>query len=243
MRRIRPVLLLLGFFLITFSGPAGAEPASSATGPDTLRQYATITSLAAGKFDGNITIATLRSWGNFGLGTFNGLDGEMVVLDGQIYRVAHNGTVSIPDDDVRSPFAQIVAFSPDATFSLENIPDMTSLHRHLGIRIAGEEGRIHAFRVHGTFSSLTLRSVARQSPPFPLLSRAIEGQNTFHLADIDGTLVGFRFPKTCASVGPAVYHFHFISDDRQHGGHVLEAAIHRAEADVDTLRHLRLELP
>ena len=232
-----PVFLCILLCLAGFVSPCPAAE------PNVLNQYSTIYALSAGNYDGQLTIGELKKWGNLGLGTFNGLDGEMVVLDGVVYRVAYDGQVFVTGDDVKTPFAQVVEFSPDAVFPMENIQNMESLQKHLNIRIAGEEKIFHVFRVQGEFSSVTLRSVARQKQPFPPLAQAIKEQQVFQHDNIKGTLLGFRFPASCANVGPEGYHFHFISKDGKHGGHVLDAAVAKAEAAVDSLHTLRLKLP
>lgn len=60
----------------------------------TLFQVSTSGSLVEGVCAQAVTCARLLEHGDFGLGTFTGLDGEMVVLDGAIYRVQGNGKVS-----------------------------------------------------------------------------------------------------------------------------------------------------
>ena len=68
--------------------------ASGCAAPRTeLFQYATINSLLAGVFDGDLTIAKLKRHGDLGIGTFNALDGEMLALDGQFYQIRSDGHV------------------------------------------------------------------------------------------------------------------------------------------------------
>ena len=46
-----------------------------------LTQYSTIDALLSGVYDGNMSVAELKTRGNFGLGTFNGIDGEMIIVE------------------------------------------------------------------------------------------------------------------------------------------------------------------
>lgn len=73
----------------------------------TLFQVSTSTALVDGIYDGVVTIAELRRHGDFGLGTFADLDGEMLALEGQFFQVRGTGTVTQPDDGTMAPFSNV----------------------------------------------------------------------------------------------------------------------------------------
>lgn len=73
-------------------------------------QFSTITSLVAGNFDGMIKFEALLKQGNFGLGTFDHLDGELIVLDGEGYQLKSDGTVNKVTANMTSPFAVMAFF-------------------------------------------------------------------------------------------------------------------------------------
>ena len=77
-----------------------------------IYQISTISSLLAGGYDGDTTVAELLRHGGFGLGTFNGVDGEMMVLDGRVYRGTIDGRAHAVADSALTPFAVVVAFRP-----------------------------------------------------------------------------------------------------------------------------------
>src|SRR5512147_942995 len=54
---------------------------------------APIIALVEGFYVENTTMAAIKEHGDFGLGTFNYLDGEMVVLDGNVYQIRSDGDV------------------------------------------------------------------------------------------------------------------------------------------------------
>ena len=103
-------------FLLLFSTIAFTQQKNE---PDQLVQVSTIDALLGGIFDGEVTIEKLLQQGNFGLVTFNTLDGEMVVLDGVCYQIKSDGKVSMPAPTVKTPFAAVTSFEPDikATFA------------------------------------------------------------------------------------------------------------------------------
>jgi len=62
---------------------------------------APVNALVEGIYKENIPLAEIKKHGDFGLGTFNGLDGEMVMLDGHVYQITSGGRVAVIDDDAR----------------------------------------------------------------------------------------------------------------------------------------------
>jgi acetolactate decarboxylase len=63
----------------------------------TVFQVSTSGALVAGVYDREVSVRTILAHGNFGLGTFAGLDGEMVIVDGRVYQGSRHGS------SVRSP--------------------------------------------------------------------------------------------------------------------------------------------
>ena len=91
---------------------------AGAAEPATVYQTSTMAALLDGIYDGDVTIADLLSHGDFGLGTFNHLDGEMVVLDGTCYHLRADGTARIASPQDKTPFAAVLQFRPDKTITV-----------------------------------------------------------------------------------------------------------------------------
>jgi len=81
--------------------------------PHEVYQTSTIVSLVEGLYDGNVPYRDVMRHGDFGVGTFNALDGEMVALDGNFYHLRHDGTVSPVSADDLTPFAVVTRFRPN----------------------------------------------------------------------------------------------------------------------------------
>jgi acetolactate decarboxylase len=92
-----------------------------------LYQVSTATALVEGVYQGAVQVSTLREHGDLGLGTFEGLDGEMVIVDGHVFQVSSDGSVREVQDDVLSPFAAVTAFSSDKAITLDHCPDLSYL--------------------------------------------------------------------------------------------------------------------
>jgi alpha-acetolactate decarboxylase len=80
----------------------------------TLFQVSTSGALVAGLYEKEVDVKSILEHGDFGLGTFANLDGEMVVLDGRVYQVQGTGRVSEASPDAGAPFAVVTRFSPQA---------------------------------------------------------------------------------------------------------------------------------
>lgn len=186
----------------------------------TLYQVSTATALVEGIYQGAVQVGTLRRHGDLGLGTFEGLDGEMVVVDGHCFQVRADGTVREVPDNVLSPFAAVTAFSPDRSVTMEDCPDLSHLTAEFDT-LRPSENFFFALRVDGVFDYVHARAMRRTNEGIPLVLAAAV-QPEFEFSNIPGTLVGFWTPEYARALNVPGYHLHFISADRTRGGHLLQ---------------------
>lgn len=219
--------------------PAPGPP----TPPGEVYQTSTMGALLDGVYDGDVTVAELLAHGDFGLGTFNRLDGEMLVLDGTCHHLHADGSVAPAAGDERTPFAAVTRFAPDLRVPLTAPCDRRDLLRQLDEAIAGSANLIHAVRVTGTFEAVHTRTVREQQPPYPPLNEATAGQRESVVRDAAGTLAGFRTPAFEQGVSVAGYHLHFLDDERRRGGHALDFRLAHGTAEISTASELHLNLP
>jgi acetolactate decarboxylase len=207
----------------------------------TLFQVSTSGALVAGINSGVITVQALQEHGDFGLGTFADLDGEMVVLDGRVYQVQGTGRVSEAPLTAGAPFAVVTRFSPEVDVEIQSIASFGDLEVRCDAR-RGSSNIFHALRLDGRFTYVRTRAVNKPSDGARLLDAA-KSQSEFHLPDVVGTLVGIWSPGFSSAFSVPGYHFHFLSDDRQHGGHLLDCSAERLRLRVEALTDFRLALP
>ena len=209
---------------------------------DVVFQNAPIQALLAGCYSGTMSVHDLSKHGDFGFGTLDALDGEMVVLDHAFYQIKPDGSVRRLRGMDTSPFATVIFFKAGQAFS----PVQGMGYKELTEFIDGKlpsENLIYAVKVEGRFSSLKVRSATRQSKPFPVLTEAIKEQKVFDLKGQEGTLVGFRFPSYAVGINVPGYHFHFLSKDKTLGGHVLDLQMEQAKIQVEKGREFSMEFP
>lgn len=224
---------------------ATAAPTTTDGAPgDDVWQVGTITELNAGDFTGRVPVDDLLDHGTTGLGTFDGLAGEMVIVDGVIYQVPVDGVpVEVESDAaLTTPFAQVTPFDTDETVAITRPMSCDELKTTIDDAI-GTDDDLVALRIGATFSLLQTRSVPAQTAPYPPLDAIVPAEQvTFDLTDVDAAIVGFRTADALESVSPPGYHFHGVTDDRQAGGHVLDCQVTEGTVEVDRIAALDLAL-
>ncbi|HWM53813.1 MAG TPA: acetolactate decarboxylase [Solirubrobacterales bacterium] len=210
--------------------------------PHVLFQASTIGALLDGAYEGDLSFAELAEHGDLGLGTLNGLDGEMIALDGGFYRADVDGFVHPVAASERTPFAVVTEFAPTVEATIEGPLAHEELLTRLDQLIPAEASSC-AIRLDGDFELVRARSVPRQEPPYRPLTEVVAEQHVFELVEVTGTMVGFRFPTYAEGIEVGGYHLHFISEDRSRGGHVLSSRAEELRVRLDPSNDLHIELP
>ena len=209
----------------------------------TVTQVSTINALMTGVFDADVPCTTLLASGDFGIGTFDRLDGEMVVLDGVVYQVKADGRVCQADPAAKTPFATVCKFSKDTGDRLKCAnKDYDGLKAVIDTDWP-QHNLFYAIRVDGIFPVMKTRSVPAQQKPYPPLKDIAASQPEFTMTNVCGTLVGFRCPAFVKGINVPGYHLHFISSDRTQGGHVLGFALGEGTYRVDMCDTFVMMLP
>ncbi|HEY4813779.1 MAG TPA: acetolactate decarboxylase [Chthoniobacterales bacterium] len=207
----------------------------------TLFQVSTSGALVAGVYSGAVSVGSLLQHGDIGLGTFANLDGEMVVLDGHAFQVQGSGRVFEAPANARVPFAVVTEFSSDIDSMIGPITSFAELEKQCDS--SRKSGNIfYAFRLDGKFNRIRTRAV---NPPESgtRLVDAAKSQSEFHFSNVAGSLVGLWSPGFSSAFSVAGYHFHFLSDDRQEGGHLLDLESESLRLRVEALTDFHLALP
>jgi acetolactate decarboxylase len=220
-----------------------ATPAASSENTDRVFQYSLFTALANSIYDGNMTVAGVKTRGDMGLGTYNGLDGEMIVNNGKVYQFPADGKVKMPADNSLVPFTVVKFFEPDFVVEPGTVSDYPALKK-LAKKQFSSPNFIYAIRVTGTFSRIKCGSAEKQELPYEkTLSEAIANRPIFEWKNVEGTLVGFWFPEYVGGVNLPGFHLHFISADETKAGHVLEFEATNLKLEIDQSSGLEFDLP
>jgi acetolactate decarboxylase len=220
-----------------------AAPGLKTKNTDRVYQYSLFTALANSIFDGTLTVSGVKTKGDMGLGTYNGLDGEMIVNNGKVYQFPAYGKVKMPTDKSLVPFTVVKFFQPDFVVETGMVTDYAELKK-LAEKQFSSPNYIYALRVTGTFLRITCGSAEKQELPYEkTLSEAIANRPVFEWKNVEGTLVGFWFPEYVGGVNIPGFHLHFISADETKAGHVVEFEASGLKLEIDQSSGLEFDLP
>lgn len=238
------LLFILSFFShCSFTAKNNIGSQQDLTRKETLYQVSTISALFAGAYDGKKTIEELRKHGDFGFGFIDQLDGEMIALDGEFYKINYDGHAFPVSDLMKTAFAAVTFFEMDKAVEFHDGPaSFATLKKSLDNLIT-DKNMFYAIRIDGEFLSVKTRSIPAQIKPYLRLDEVIKNEQNIHeLKRVRGTIVGFWYPVFSGGINISGYHFHFITEDRKRGGHVLDCNCIKGKIQVDMTPHIHIDL-
>lgn len=194
-----------------------------------LVQIGTLKNLLDGNYDGTIKLKTLKKYGNCGVGTFDKIDGEMIILNDTVFQCLWDGSVKIANNNNRIPFADVAMIYDNTSIKMPSSNDIEALSNVLNKYI--DDSKIYMAIFTGHFNSIEVRSELAQTKPYKPLNEVMKtDQRMYCYKNINGTLVALYTPQSMAENTGSGWHFHFISDDRTKGGHVLSLSTSRLKS-------------
>ena len=166
----------------------------------------------------------------------------MIGLDGVFYQIKADGIAYPVDDLMKTPFAVVTFFESDETKEIDKSVNYKQLKLFLDSMLP-TENIFYAFKIEGAFEYIKTRSVPRQNKPYPPLVEIVKNQPIFEFHDVKGTLVGFWFPDYMKGINVPGYHFHFITENKKAGGHLLECQTDNVRIGIDYTSNSYLSLP
>ena len=209
-----------------------------------VTQISLLQALINGCYDGVISAKELKNYGDIAIGTFDGANGELIMLDNVIYRANINGVIEEVSDDELIPFSNVTKFIEDDKLSLSvnSIAELKSALNEYKNKKANN--LFIAIKITGLFDSITYRSIPKQSKPYKNLDYVVDyEQKVYTRKNIEGTIVGFCFPKYLSNINTTDYHMHFISSDKTTGGHLLDVIFQNVNVLISIKNELKLILP
>ena len=212
-----------------------------------LYQVSTGNALIAGLFQGAVDFKTLAKKGGFGLGSVEGMDGELVAIDGTFYRIKDDGSMNIIPPEQTTPYAIVTHFksSPNdkgLTFKLADVKDLADLTKRIDAKLP-TKNIPYAIHIQGLYHTLKLRAVRGATPPYPKFMELVDNQAIFELSGKHGDGVGFFYPAYLGKVNTPGYHIHFITTDRQIGGHILDLSGASFVVSLMPVDNLQIDFP
>lgn len=234
---------VLAVILVLLS--AGCVFAQETAKSDQLFQVALLQSLMQGEYDGVISVGSLKTYGDTGIGTFQSVNGELIMLDGVVYRALWDGSVEVAPDDETVPFTNVTFFDADVTKNNVRTESSSAL-KDIMTEMANANGRnqFYMAKVTGKFSSMLVRSELPQKQPYRHLDDALKtDQREFTYENIRGTIVALYCPDYMSGLNSEGWHLHFVSEDKTKGGHVLNLSAEDANIEMDVISEFNMIVP
>lgn len=208
----------------------------------TIYQFSTITSLAAGNFDGVLDFHTLLKQGDFGLGTFDHLDGELIVLEGIAYQLKTDGKVNLVNLDMTTPFASMAFFEQHKKIVISQQDNYEAIQKII-LENLPSSNLFYGIKINGSFLEMKTRTVSHQEKPYPTLLKATAQQAVVESKNVTGDIAGFWTPAFANTLGVNGFHSHFISAKKDIGGHIFDFILEAGVIEISYFSKINLELP
>ena len=198
--------------------------------------------LLNGLYDGLTKVADVRAHGDLGLGTWDRLNGEGLVIDGVFYQVRSDGSVHVMPKSATLPWVSVTHFAPESELTLPSGLTFETLSATVDPTLP-TVNTYYAVRIDGEFDLVEVRSLPEQSKPYPPFCKVERTEPKFAYAPVKGTMVGFRSPPFSTNMSVPNWHLHFLSKDSLVGGHVLRFKVISATMKIDRVDHVDIQMP
>lgn len=210
---------------------------------DTFYHYSIWWAFVNKVFEGDITAAELKTKGDIALGSYNLLDGELIMLDGKLYQAKENGEVLEPSDSLKIAYANATFFDAEGSFNIDKAENYENLRAQINEQLPSKNF-FYAFKIKGNFKHMKCGGLHKQTPPFEEgLDVLIPNRPIFERSDFRGTMVGFYCPQFIGNINVAGFHLHFISEDETFAGHVMEFEAENLMVEFDKMNEYQFVLP
>ncbi len=211
-----------------------------------IYQVSTLQALALGYTRPVVTVQELLMHGDTGLGTFEDVDGEMIVVDGKCYQAKQDGSIIVADNSAGVPFAVAGNTENCRNFKIEEKKDIDAIKLELTLRIEEDFGlnSIHIARIDGWFNAIHARAgAAYHSQHISLKDILSQTQKDFCFEQIYGTMVCVYYPDYMDGINASGWHLHFVSEDRTLGGHVFDVSMKSGDCQLQKIDRIEIQLP
>lgn len=209
--------------------------------PHCLFQYSGVEAFDLLEYDGSLSIQEIRDYGNFGLGCFNALDGELIAFEDNFFHATADGALKKAMPAALVSCVYMTHFIPHIQLSHNYQFELAHLANIVKQQFTHQGQPFYAIRIVSHFDKISVRSVPPQKKPYPTIEEVVKEQALFEFNDVKATMIGFHFPNYLKGLTFAGFHLHFVTDDLAHGGHVLDFSAKHAEISlcpIESYHHL-----
>lgn len=199
--------------------------------------------LIGGLYDGSYSYRLLKQHGNFGLGAPDKLDGELVIFEGKVYQTQYTGKTLQVDDKQLTPFAMVNFFHPEKRIIINNGINKESLFHLLDSVLTNVNG-LYSIHISGKYSYIKTRAFppVKEHDHTPLAAM-LHLQHFFEFNNASGDLIGYRLPAYMDNTNISGYHFHYLSAQKDAGGHIIDLNADNITIEIDQLDSYTVHVP
>lgn len=208
---------------------------------NTLYQHGTMQMLVEGLLDGTMPIEDLLTHGSIGISTGDGVDGELVILNGVGYKIDTSGKAVELPKDFKVTYVDVCNDNYREFKQYQNVELEQMLNDVLDVN--NGQNQFFAILTKGVFQKIRTRSSKKSQKPYPSLGAIAQNQVEFEAENIAGTMITFYTPKVFQGVGVSGFHNHFLADNLSFGGHVLAATMKDVTVSIQPIENFELHLP
>lgn len=237
------IVNLKTIFTLSLSIALGSNSLQAQNKENTLFTAGFANAFIGGLYDGFYPFSQLKQHGNFGLGAPDKLDGELLVLDGKIYQTQHTGKTFEIKDAALTPFSVVNFFKADKRVLVKNGTSKTQLYKLIDSLVSNPNA-ILALHIKGKFKSVKTRAFPPvEAKPYTPLAQMLDKQQFFTYQNISGDFVGYNIPAYMEGANISGYHFHFINEAKNSGGHVIDFLTDNVILEIDYLNSFAVQVP
>lgn len=197
-----------------------------------------------------IRVGDAKAHGNFGVGEFENLRGELFAMDNEFYELRADGTAHLAADGDWLNVTFLTFFEPEETLRVESPlsfkVDGTPTERDLSVWLSSQlpsPDSFYSMSVVGDFENVVVSAIPEQSRPYLPFSEARKLRQEHVVEKQPGRMVAYFTPNYLGCVGVPGLHFHFLNDARTKGGHVERFTVNKAVIRVQRITRLDLGFP
>ncbi len=242
----RYVLICAVSICLNLSVQAQSKPVSSQpkrNSENILFTAGLANSLIGGLYDGYYPYSELKKHGDFGLGAPDKLDGELLIFNGKIYQTQYTGKTFEVKDTAKTPFAVVNFFHADKTFKVTKQMNKQVLFHYIDSILDNPNG-MYAIHISGNFRYLKTRAFEPvDTKPYSPLAEMLDKQHFFEFKNQRGDLVGQRLPAYMEGANITGFHVHFLSEQKDKGGHIIDFLTDHVTVEIDLLSSFIVDVP
>ncbi|KAF9888822.1 hypothetical protein FE257_008191 [Aspergillus nanangensis] len=214
-----------------------------------IYQYSILGALMHGICHDGTPVQQILRHGDHGIGTIRGMDGEVIIVDGEAYHFPPDGPLREIEDTDTIPFIMMTQFKPTLSKSVSSLSMGTGLSPSLPLLDAlspllpAQQNRFLSIRIDANFLYIKFRVIPAQTKSRESLADLAKRQAIKERSDLPGVLFGFWSPAHSSGFSVAGFHLHFISSDRTCGGHVMGFEARDVQLRAAGIGNYHVELP